>query len=495
MATANECPECGSAVAADDAGRPCPACLMKLGLASWTERGAQSDDAARLSPTTPRQRQFEAPLPADLAGKFPQLEILELIGQGGMGAVYKARQTGLDRWVALKILPLEVAGDPGFAERFTREARALAKLNHPNIVAVYDFGRAGELYYFVMEYVDGPNLRQTILSGSITPNEALAIVPQICDALQFAHDEGIVHRDIKPENILLGRGGRVKIADFGLAKLLGLAPVGERLTATQQVMGTPQYMAPEQFERPRSVDHRTDIYALGVVFYEMLTGELPIGRFAAPSKIVQVDVRLDEVVLRALEKEPERRYQQASQVKTHVDSIRASQLAGTTSPPEAGHQRFDYKANAPMILLLAISMVVCGLVMAAGVALAAMGVAAGTDDPNRFWGWMGAAFGCFFGGAGGLAGTWNSYRQLEGAGDLMHAPGTTWLDWTLWGYFGFGWILLSTGALIYQSTAGYPLMALGGTAVVQAMMFIIIRGLLLRSIRAENGMEGTEQKA
>jgi len=153
-------------------------------------------------------------------------------------------------------------------------------------------------------------------------------VPQICEALQFAHDEGIVHRDIKPENILLDKRGRLKIADFGLARLLnrgtGSLPVGSphyTLTGPWQVMGTPNYMAPEQMDDPLKVDHRADIYSLGVVFYEMLTGELPRGRFAPPSQKVQVDVRLDEVVLRALEQEPERRYQQASEVKTDVDAI------------------------------------------------------------------------------------------------------------------------------------------------------------------------------
>ena len=328
MSQVSQCPECGANVEAGTAGQPCPGCLMKLGLESWTHRNAGRDDAGRLSPTTPLQHGFTAPSPDELAARFPQLELLELIGQGGMGAVYKARQTALDRIVALKILPTEFANDPGFAERFTREAKSLARLNHPNIVTVYDFGRAGDLYYFVMEYVEGSNLRHVMQSGQVSTTQALGIVPQICEALQFAHDASIVHRDIKPENILITPAGRVKIADFGLAKLLGLVPNTERLTATQQVMGTPQYMAPEQFERPQSVDHRTDIYSLGVVFYEMLTGELPLGRFAAPSKKVQIDVRLDDVVLRALEKEPERRYQQAGHVKTEIDTIRASVAAG-----------------------------------------------------------------------------------------------------------------------------------------------------------------------
>jgi hypothetical protein len=184
-----------------------------------------------------------------------------------------------------------------------------------------------------MEFVDGVNLRRLLDAGKLAPEAALAIVPQICDALQYAHDHGVVHRDIKPENVLLDKEGRVKIADFGLAKLVGRAAQDFTLTAAGQVMGTPQYMAPEQIEHPQDVDHRADIYSLGVVFYQMLTGELPLGRFQPPSKKVQIDVRLDEVVLRALEKEPERRYQQASDLKTRVETIATTPLGGTGPQP------------------------------------------------------------------------------------------------------------------------------------------------------------------
>ena len=197
-----------------------------------------------------------------------------------------------------------------------------------------------------MEFVDGVNLRQAMHAGRHeAAEETLAIVPQICDALQFAHDEGIVHRDIKPENILLDKNGRVKIADFGLAKLLGQRLRTDTLTGTQQVMGTLHYMAPEQMEGSHDVDHRADIYSLGVMFYEMLTGELPIGRFAPPSKKVQIDVRLDEVVLRSLEKEPEQRYQHASESRTSVDQITATpdDSAGR-SPPG---RKTDLPPSAP----------------------------------------------------------------------------------------------------------------------------------------------------
>src|ERR1017187_5656383 len=352
-----KCPQCGASLPVGALAGLCPACLLQQGAATDT---ATRSNAKPFVPLTVEE----------VARHFPGLEILELLGRGGMGAVYKARQRQLDRLVALKILPPRSGDDSAFADRFTREAKALARLNHPGIVTLYEFGvvecRAGSplpaegegqtqrraaecapypeppLYYFLMEFVDGVNLRQLLAGDRIAPREALAIVPQICDALQYAHDQGIVHRDIKPENILLDRRGRVKVADFGLAKLVesngplspplspsegerGAAKAGgERtpdLTGVGKIMGTPNYMAPEQVEHPGEVDHRADIYALGVVFYQMLTGELPGKRMEPPSKKVQIDVRLDEVVMRALEKNPELRYQQVSEVKTCVETI------------------------------------------------------------------------------------------------------------------------------------------------------------------------------
>lgn len=267
---------------------------------------------------------FEPPTIDRLAELFPALEIIELVGTGGMAAVYKAKQPGLDRFVALKILPEEFSHDVKFALRFTREARTLAKLSHPNIISVFEFGNIGDTYYFLMEFIDGTTLREIVAGGQLAPEQALSIVPHLCDALQYAHDKRVVHRDIKPENILISSDGVVKIADFGLSRIIGNETHQTKLTGTHQIMGTPRYMAPEQLESSRGVDHRADIYSLGVVFYEMLTGELPMGYFAAPSKKVEIDVRLDEVVLRTLEKEPQRRYQKASQIKSDVQEITSS---------------------------------------------------------------------------------------------------------------------------------------------------------------------------
>jgi serine/threonine protein kinase len=352
------CPGCGMRMAADAAGEICSRCVAilsasQLGAASSGPLGSavaeDKQEGIRVGapgvlglaePGLPQTEAYAGPVMApELAGlamRFPNLEILELLGKGGMGTVYKARQTKLDRLVALKVLPGDAGRDPAFAERFLREARALARLNHPAIVAVHDFGELGGHLYFVMEFVEGANLRQVIRRGNLAANQSLAIVTQVCQALQYAHNQNIIHRDIKPENILLDKQGRAKIADFGLAKLLGPERIDHTLTATQQAMGTLHYMAPEQLESAAKVDHRADIYSLGVVFYEMLTGQVPRGKFAPPSHKLGVDARLDAVVLRALESEPKRRYQQVSEMQTAVEAITQPgglhDVAGVTAP-------------------------------------------------------------------------------------------------------------------------------------------------------------------
>jgi ankyrin repeat protein/predicted Ser/Thr protein kinase len=312
------CRQCGVSLPAKQTGGLCPRCLMEEAL----------------SPTNAPTHSSDAPSAEEVSAQFPGLDILECLGRGGMGIVYKARQPQLDRFVAVKLLPRANASDFSFGERFQREARALARLNHPNIISVYDFGETDGFFYFLMEYVDGANLRQLQHGERLSLEQALAIVPKLCEALQYAHDEGVVHRDIKPENILIDTRGRVKIADFGLARLLDPAASGHTLTKSQQVMGTPHYMAPEQMEGTHAVDHRADIYSLGVVFYEMLTGSLPLGRFEAPSHRVKVDVRLDEIVLRSLERKPELRYQQAREVKTAVENVTSVAAAPRSESPE-----------------------------------------------------------------------------------------------------------------------------------------------------------------
>ena len=355
MTEKRQCPKCGAELSPDAAQGLCPKCLLDAGLESQT---ASAHGEAATGPfvtpsqaaaaTVPKPERFAAPGLETLAAQFPQLDNFEHLGRGGMGVVYKARQRQLNRPVAVKILPPSAGDDPAFAERFTREAQALARLNHSNIVQVYDFGRTEDHFYFIMEYVDGVNLRALIHDGQLKPEEALKIVPQICEALQFAHDEGIVHRDIKPENILIDKKGRVKIADFGLAKLLGHAADDLSLTGTGQLMGTLGYMAPAQLQQAHAVDHRADIYSLGVVFYEMLTGQLPIGRFQPPSKKVQVDVRLDEIVLRSLESEPDRRYQHASDVRTDLEQIGVDSKLQVRSPEQHLHL-IPYK-NGPAVM-------------------------------------------------------------------------------------------------------------------------------------------------
>ena len=295
------CSKCGNSIPSESPRVTCPACLMEQAMASRTIVTGQPD--ADLAPP---------PSPEDIADKFPNYEILECLGRGGMGVVYKARQKSLDRWVAIKVLAPERVHQERFAEHFEREAKTLAKMNHPNIVTVFDHGKTDGLFYIVMEFVDGVNLRDLLREGKLEPEHALAIVPLVCEALEYAHGKGIVHRDIKPENLLLDRDGRVKIADFGIASLVG---------ATGEKSGTPPYMAPEQ--SGGTVDRRADIYALGVVLYEMLTGERPERDLVAPSRKVSIDVRIDEIVLRALEIDPELRYQQASVMRTRLETLTA----------------------------------------------------------------------------------------------------------------------------------------------------------------------------
>jgi len=257
-----------------------------------------------------------------LGREFDGYRVESVLGRGGMGSVYKATQLSLGRPVAMKVLAADLVRDEQFAGRFKREADALSRLSHPNIVTVIDRGEVDGQPYLVMEYVEGPSLRDLLRGGPLEPAAALRIVSSVLAALEHAHDKEIIHRDIKPENVLLARGDVVKVADFGLSRLLG--PVDTtRLTRTHLTLGTYEYMAPEQREKSREADSRSDLYATGVVLYEMLTGELPIGRFELPSRRRPdaCDGRLDRLVERTLDKDPERRYQRASEMAVAVSTI------------------------------------------------------------------------------------------------------------------------------------------------------------------------------
>lgn len=321
------CPSCGEPLSEDAPKGLCGSCLMMAALA-----GAESQPTANKKASVPNVDTIRQ--------AFPQYEVLELIGSGGMGAVYKARQPQLDRMVALKLLTAQ-DGDERFAQRFQQEAQTLARLSHPNIVTIYDYGETNGYYYLLMEYVEGLNLRQIMGAGHLAPDQALAIVPHVCEALDYAHSHGVVHRDVKPENILMDHEGRVKIADFGIARLMGnpvaVAPEEENARTefsltNEQILGTPNYMAPEQSTTPNAVDHRADIYALGVVFYEMLTGHRPEPEsFTPPSQKVAIDVRLDEIVLRALSQDPEQRYQRITEFRTQLQTVAVEGAAPETN--------------------------------------------------------------------------------------------------------------------------------------------------------------------
>ena len=344
-----------------------------------------------MSNMEPNSDPFECPTPSEAAAAFldaatagghstgnggiwhpPSLEKLEdqlplfhlekMIGRGGMGAVYRAKQKSLDRTVAIKILPPEFSKQSSFAVRFEREAKALAKLNHPNIVQVFDFGLTeGGYYFIVMEFVDGTDFFQVMQKGELDPTTALQGIRQICDAIEYAHEQGFIHRDIKPANIFINKKGVLKVGDFGLAKLTAL-PDSESvpmpiLTQEGAIMGTPDYIAPEQLGG-QEVDHRADIYSLGVMFYEMLTGGLPRGNFPPPSKNIELDQRWDQIVLKAMNIEPDRRYSTITEMRTDVEAIRTKPVPEVNEKPPRMHRK---KQRLLGWLIAAILLVVAGI--------------------------------------------------------------------------------------------------------------------------------------
>jgi hypothetical protein len=295
-----------------------------------------------------------------------------LVGVGGMGEVHKAIQLSLGRTVAVKLLSPELAKDSAFVARFQKEAAALAALSHPNIVSIVDKGQTDSTYYLVMEFVEGPSLREQVRSPLLTTQEALRMMMEICRAVAYAHDKGIIHRDLKPENILFDQqaGGLAKVTDFGLASFLDDANSRFNLTSTHVSMGTLSYMAPEQRVDAKNADKRADIFSLGVILYELLTGEVPLGTFDPPSKRKPgIDPRLDVIVARCLKPDPEDRYANVAQMIADLDPLTP---ALNTQPPQHSTRFQRFRLGVRRVVRVAAQVVAVALVVAA---LGVLGVA------------------------------------------------------------------------------------------------------------------------
>jgi serine/threonine protein kinase len=318
----------------------CAACGRELDLAM----AAALEGTAAISAPAPTPSDPNDPLVGTsfAGGRYV---IASVLGVGGMGRVYRAKQALLHRDVAIKILSPELAADEQFRRRFDREAGTLASLDHPNIVAIHDMGVENGTPYIVMTLVVGRdakpiNLRTLLDAGPVDEELCLRVVQQTCSALEYAHRKGIIHRDIKPANILLDADGNAKMADFGIARALGADGAGHTLTTPGSVLGTIKYMAPEQMADSSKADPRSDLYSLGVVFYEMLTGHAPVGRFEMPSEErTGLDCRLDGIVDRALRRVADQRYQTADQMARDISRI--------TTERDFGRLRVDDDAKGP----------------------------------------------------------------------------------------------------------------------------------------------------
>ena len=304
--------------------------------------------------------------PGQMLGPY---RIINQVGRGGMANVYKAYQPSVDRYVAIKVLPTQLAESKEFAKRFQQEARIIAMLEHPHILPVFDYGESDGIAYFVMRYLEAGTLKDKMESGRPLPlNEIDRIFTQLGDALSYAHTHGIVHRDLKPANALIDSYGNIFLTDFGIAKLLESA--SPRLTQTDAVMGTPAYISPEQAQG-QPVDQRSDIYSLGIILYEMVTGGVPFvadtplavlfkhitDPLPLPSKVKpDVPESIEKVILKALAKDPRDRFGTASDFvaawKQALDEAKAARQTRETVPPtrppvEAVVQQTEVKPVAP----------------------------------------------------------------------------------------------------------------------------------------------------
>ncbi len=356
--------------------------LLRLGLEDDADSAAMTEHATmRVDAPTPLSgapsppRGWDPPSVEQLQQMLPQYDVTNFIARGGMGAVYKGQQKALKRPVAIKVLPPDIEdGDLQFSERFKHEAQAMAQVSHPNIVAVFDAGETADgLLYFVMEYIEGTDVAQLISSeGVLEPQRAIDITVAVCEALAFAHEEGIVHRDIKPSNIMIDRRGRVKVADFGLAKSVNLEAT--LLTGTNVAMGTPDFIAPEAMIPGMKIDQRADIYAVGVMLYQMLTGKIPRGRFELPSGVIpKMDQRFDPIVDKAMQTDREKRYSTAIEIKTDVEKIRNTSVpqlsprsgTGSVLAPKATGLGKSRSLSKPLFIgVVAVAVVAVAVVVA-----------------------------------------------------------------------------------------------------------------------------------
>ncbi|MFY0564440.1 serine/threonine-protein kinase [Archangium lansingense] len=255
---------------------------------------------------------------------IPGYRLESLVGAGGMGEVHKATQLSLGRTVAVKLLSQQLAQEESFVARFQKEAAALATLRHPNIVSIVDKGSTVSTYYLVMEFVDGPSLRERMRVPQEDSQDTLRVMLQICRAIEYAHGRGVIHRDLKPENILFDEqaGDIPKVTDFGLASFLEDTSTRFALTGTHMAMGTLSYMAPEQRVDAKNADGRADIFALGLILYEMLVGELPAGSFEPPSRRKpKLDPRLDGIIANCLKQQPADRYATVSDLIRDLEPL------------------------------------------------------------------------------------------------------------------------------------------------------------------------------
>ncbi len=274
---------------------------------------------------------FEAPELEEVARLFPNYEILGLIACGGMGAVYHAVQSSLERPVAIKILPRDFSTDAEFRAGFESEAKAMAKLNHPNLIGVYDFGEVEGLLFIAMEFVAGQSLHHASHGCPFEHADAVRLVIDVCHGLAHAHEFGILHRDIKPSNILLDDQMNPKIGDFGLAR-----PLERQIEEGEQIFGTPGYTAPEVLRPPFTIDQRADIFSVGVMLHELLTGHLPDADPRPASQICGCNRRLDVVIQRATDPNPNRRFVSAMEFAKELEKIAAAPtLTLGTAPSRA----------------------------------------------------------------------------------------------------------------------------------------------------------------